>query len=97
MPEMSERWQEMSVDLDELARYLINEWGDYVKVDDMPDELIPVFAIQTLRQAQVERRALRGAIIEASTLLTNAVLGRESLGKAILQVHKIFAIALEKK
>ena len=49
----------MTTDRDMLARHLIDVWGDYVKVDDMPDDLIIPFAIQTLRQAAAKLAALQ--------------------------------------
>ena len=51
---MAER-QKNAAQLDKLVRYLINSWGDYVKVDDMPnDDAIPVVIglLDTLKYGQ---------------------------------------------
>lgn len=45
------------VDMDNLARHLIREWG--VKPESLTDELVPVVAQDTLQQAARELAALR--------------------------------------
>ena len=55
--ELSNVENEVEVDEGDLARILIDRYGSIVKVDDMPDELVPQYALMVIESLQKEKNA----------------------------------------
>jgi hypothetical protein len=67
--------------LDTLVRYLLSEFGDFFRVDDMPDEQAPDEAIKLiseLRQCLHDVMAIALIIVQMGNLNKNIVVGRFS-------------------
>ena len=75
-----------TIQIDDLARFLINEFGNIVKVDDMSDDLVFFYSMKVMNAQRAELAAYRRLSTEAREFIASA----NDMNRTALENENVF-------